>query len=168
MMKRWQMIGVNNVPMEYNLLIVGALLMLVELAIPGFGIFGVLGLASLTLGSFFVLGGGMEAFLILLAIYAVIIAIILVICFYFPSKSKWNPFVLWDEQKNSAGYTGSSDFSSLLNKKGKALTPLRPAGTVDIDGERIDVSSLGDYIDKDELVEIVKIEGSKLFVKRIS
>lgn len=153
--------------MEYNLLLAGFVLLAVELIVPGFGVFGILGLASLTLGSFFVLGGGMEAFLILLAIYAVIVAVILLCCFYFPSKSRWNPFVLWDEQKNAAGYTGSSDLSALLHKRGTALTPLRPAGTVEIDGERMDVSSLGDYIDKGESIEVIRVEGSKLLVKKI-
>lgn len=153
--------------MEYNLLLAGFVLLAVELIVPGFGVFGILGLASLTLGSFFVLGGGMEAFLILLAIYAVIVAVILLCCFYFPSKSRWNPFVLWDEQKNAAGYTGSSDLSALLHKRGVALTPLRPAGTVELDGERMDVSSLGDYIDKGESVEVIRVEGSKLLVKKV-
>lgn len=153
--------------MEYNLLLAGFVLLAVELIVPGFGVFGILGLAALTVGSFFVLGGGMEAFLILLAIYAVIVAVILLCCFYFPSKSKWNPFVLWDEQKNAAGYTGSSDLSALLHKRGVALTPLRPAGTVELDGERMDVSSLGDYIDKGECVEVIRVEGSKLLVKKV-
>lgn len=153
--------------MEYNLLLAGFVLLAVELVVPGFGVFGILGLASLTLGSFFVLGGGMEAFLILLAIYAVIVAVILLCYFYFPSKSRWNPFVLWDEQKNAAGYTGSSDLSAMLHKRGIALTPLRPAGTVELDGERMDVSSLGDYIDKGESVEVIRVEGSKLLVKKV-
>ena len=35
-----------------------------------------------------------------------------------------------------------------------------------IDGERVDVVSFGDYIDKDSEIEVVKIEGSKLLVKK--
>ena len=48
-------------PMEYNLLIAGVVLLFIEMLIPGFGVFGVLGLCSLSVGSFFVMGGGMEA-----------------------------------------------------------------------------------------------------------
>ena len=55
-----------------------------------------------------------------------------------------------------------------LGKKGKVIAPLRPAGTAVIDGERVDVVSFGDYIDKDAEIEVVKIEGSKLLVKQIN
>ncbi|MEE1193575.1 MAG: NfeD family protein, partial [Phascolarctobacterium sp.] len=79
-------------------------------------------------------------------------------------ESKWNPFVLWDKQQNSAGYTGGSDFSQLLGKQGVALTTLRPAGTALIEGKRYDVSSLGDFLPKDSHIVVAKVEGSKLFV----
>ena len=73
----------------------------------------------------------------------------------------------WDaKQKNSEGYTGAADYSGYLGKKGKVIAPLRPAGTALIDGERVDVVSFGDYIDKDSEIEVVKIEGSKLLVKK--
>lgn len=154
-------------PMEYNLLLAGLVLIVIEIIVPGFGLFGLAGLGALTVGSFLIMGGGMKAFLILLAIYAVLAVIVLLVCFYFPSKSKWNPFVLWEKQKNEQGYTGSSDFSALLDKTAVTLTPLRPAGTAEVEGERVDVSSFGDYIDKGVAVRIVKIEGSKIFVKKI-
>lgn len=56
----------------------------------------------------------------------------------------------------------------LFRQKGKVIAPLRPAGTALIDGERVDVVSFGDYIDKDSEIEVVKIEGSKLLVKNMS
>ena len=85
---------------------------------------------------------------------------------FIPSSSSWNPFVLREKQKNSEGYTGAADYSCYLGKKGKVIAPLRPAGTALIDGERVDVVSFGDYIDKDSEIEVVKIEGSKLLVKK--
>lgn len=154
------------VPLEYNFVWIGLLLIAVEFIVPGISVFGILGLLTLTVGSYFILGGGMEAFLILATVYAVVGALVLLLCFYLPSESKWNPFVLWDKQKNDAGYTGSRDFSGLLHKVAVAVTPLRPSGTVLLEGERLDVSSFGDYIDKGETVVITKIEGSKIFVKK--
>ena len=68
--------------------------------------------------------------------------------------------------RSSEGYTGAADYSGYLGKKGKVIAPLRPAGTALIDGERVDVVSFGDYIDKDSEIEVVKIEGSKLLVKK--
>lgn len=153
--------------MEYNLLAVGMLLLIAELFIPGFGIFGIAGLLALTAGCFYLLGSGMQAFLILLAVYGFIGLVIVILGCYFPKESKWNPFVLWEKQKNDQGYTGSSDFSAYLDKTGISITPLRPAGTVEIEGQRLDVSSFGDYIDKDVQVKIVKIEGNKIFVRKV-
>ena len=59
------------------------------------------------------------------------------------------------------------DHSQYLGKRGEVVAPLRPAGTVIIDGERVDVVSFGDYIMPGALVEIVKVEGNKLFVQEV-
>ena len=92
--------------------------------------------------------------------------VITLLCVYLPRESKYNPFVLWTQQKNSEGYTGGRDLTALLGQKGRALTTLRPAGTIFADGKRLDVSSLGDYIEKGTSVTIVKVEGSKIFVEK--
>ena len=62
---------------------------------------------------------------------------------------------------------GEQDHSQYLGKRGEVVAPLRPAGTVIIDGERVDVVSFGDYIMPGALVEIVKVEGNKLFVQEV-
>ena len=156
--------GRYAMPIEYYLLIAGVILMSVELAVPGFGVFGIGGLLCLTGGGYFLLGGGFSALAVLLGFYVVAALVLAFLCVYLPKESKWNPFVLWDKQQNSAGYTGGSDFSALLGKQGVALTTLRPAGTALIEGKRYDVSSLGDFLPKDSPIVVTKVEGSKLFV----
>ncbi len=153
-------------PVEYKMLIAGAVLLFIELLIPGFGIFGILGLGFLTAGGYFLMGGGLNAFLLLAGMYLLLGAALFFFCLYLPRDSKWNPLILWEKQKNADGYTGSRDFSKLLNRTAITVTPLRPAGTILLDNERIDVSSFGDYIDKDVKVLIVKVEGSKIFVRK--
>lgn len=154
-------------PMEYTLLLAGVLLMAIEFVVPGFGIFGVFGLGCLTAGSYFLLGGGVWAITVLTLIYATLVAVLVFLCFYLPSESRWNPFVLWTKQKKGEGYQSSRDYSSLLERQATTITPLRPAGTIMLEGNRLDVSSYGDYIDKDEQVIITKVEGSKIFVQRV-
>ena len=156
--------GRYAMPIEYYLLIAGAILMSVELAVPGFGIFGIGGLICLTGGGYFLLGGGFPALTVLLGFYLVAALVLAFLCLYLPKESKWNPFVLWDKQQNSAGYTGGSDYSSLLGKQGLALTTLRPSGTALIEGKRYDVSSLGNFLPKDSKIVVAKVEGNKLFV----
>lgn len=154
-------------PMEYYLLTAGVVLMVVELIVPGFGLFGVAGMVCLSWGGYYLLGGGMTALSVIVGFYLLLAAGIAVLCLYLPRESKWNPFVLWDKQSNSKGYTGGSDLSAFAGLQGVALTALRPAGTVLVKDKRLDVSSLGDYIPKNVTVRIVKTEGSKIFVDRV-
>lgn len=153
-------------PTEYYLLVAGVVLLLVELVVPGFGIFGVAGMVCLTGGGYYLLGGGQVALAVLGTFYLLLALVIAFLCFYLPSESKWNPFVLWNKQRNTDGYTGGKNFISLQGKTARALTTLRPAGTIIVDGERVDAVSTGDFIDKDSVVRIVRVEGSKVFVER--
>lgn len=54
-----------------------------------------------------------------------------------------------------------------LDKKGTTLTVLRPAGTVDFDGVKLDVVSEGDFIPKDTEVKVIKVEGRRIVVRQI-
>lgn len=154
-------------PLEYYFLIAGVILLAIEMVVPGFGFFGIAGMACLTWGGYYVLGGGMESLFVIVGFYALLAAGIAILCLYLPRESKWNPFVLWDRQANSKGYTGGSNLSALVGKQGVTLTALRPAGTALVEGRRLDVSSLGDYVPKDVPVRVVKTEGSKIFVDTV-
>lgn len=149
------------------LLVAGVVLIGLELVVPG-GILGAVGFVSMMAGFYYFLGGGWDAFVIVGGTVAVLAAICALLFWLVPSSLSWNPFVLREKQKNSEGYTGAGDYSAYLGKKGKVIAPLRPAGTAVIDGERVDVVSFGDYINKDAEIEVVKIEGSKLLVKQIN
>lgn len=152
---------------EYYLLVGGVVLILGEMMVPGFGILGIGGMICLTAGAFFALGGGYGALAVLAVVYLILAAIILACCFYFPKEDKRNPLVLWEKQKNSEGYVGSSDLTDLIGEKGTTLTTLRPVGAVQIRGKRFDGASLGDYIAKGTVVTVVKVEGNKIFVDTI-
>ena len=60
---------------------------------------------------------------------------------------------------------GNSDF---LNKEGIAQTVLRPAGFALIDGERVDVVSQGEMIQKGESVKVIEVEGNRIVVAKTS
>jgi membrane-bound ClpP family serine protease len=53
------------------------------------------------------------------------------------------------------------DLTHYVGKEGTALTPLRPAGTVDINGFHLDVLTRGEFIKKGTSVTIMAIEGKK-------
>lgn len=53
----------------------------------------------------------------------------------------------------------------LLHATGTALTPLLPGGVAEICGERVDVVSSGEPIEKGRAVSVVSVEGSRILVR---
>ncbi len=58
--------------------------------------------------------------------------------------------------------------AALLGRDGVALTALRPAGKIEIDGRRVDVVSESGYVDKGDAVVVVQASGSRVVVRRKS
>lgn len=54
-----------------------------------------------------------------------------------------------------------------FGKRGTAASPLRPAGIADIEGERIDVVSDGEFIRAGEPITVVRVEGNRIVVRRL-
>ena len=59
------------------------------------------------------------------------------------------------------------DNSSYLGKEGVALTPLRPAGTIDIDGDRVDVVTEGDFLATGTKVKVIGLDGTRIVVRLV-
>lgn len=84
------------------------------------------------------------------------------------TKTKaFNRIALSDTQDAKSGYTVNSFQKDLLGKQGKTQTILRPSGKVLIDGEVYDAFTRGDFIEKDETIEVIGTEGVTLRVKRV-
>jgi len=54
----------------------------------------------------------------------------------------------------------------LLGQIGEALTPLRPAGTILLDGRKMDVISEGELVEAGDAVEIIRHEGLRTIVRK--
>ena len=55
-----------------------------------------------------------------------------------------------------------------LGKRGRASSPLRPAGIAEIDGQRVDVVSDGELIEVGQFIEVVRVDGNRIVVRRIT
>lgn len=62
--------------------------------------------------------------------------------------------------------TVSADYSNLIGKRGIAVTVLRPSGIVLIDNKKVDAVCERDVIEKNEKVEVVKVEGIRIVVRK--
>ena len=152
--------------LEVLLFILGMGLLILEVFIPGFGLFGIAGILSMLASFYFVLGGNVSALNWLAVSIVAALTIFALLIKYLPSNPAWNLFVLKNKQENSEGYSVTPDMTQYAGKAGVALTTLRPAGIALIEGVRIDVVTFGDYIDSGTNIVVVRVEGSKIFVKK--
>lgn len=154
-----------------------ALLMAEIFVIPGFGVAGILGLI-LVIGSLFAALVGnvgfafppVEAMASAVATMAVTLVLLVVLMFslgsYLPKSERFNTLVLAPELSSMAGYVSADTTEALAGRSGVTLTSLRPSGTAEIDGERIDVISVGEFIPVGTPVKVVRVRGSRVEVRR--
>ena len=78
-----------------------------------------------------------------------------------------SPLALKSSLQKSEGVVSYDEkLAQYMGKKGVALTNLRPAGTARIGDKRIDVVTRGDFIEKGEAVEVLKVEGNRVIVRK--
>lgn len=110
-----------------------------------------------------------------LIFYAVFICAVLGISalVYVSSRSPANnrtlldDLILDEQQKNSNGYTSNVDKSKFLGAIGVCSTDLRPAGTVIVEGEPLDVVTEGNFVKQGDIVKIINVDGSRILVRQI-
>lgn len=165
---------------EIILFVIGVILLVVELfVVPGFGFVGISGILAIifSLGAALVGNVGLdfpELELISQAIWTLAITLVLTILLisslarYLPENRLFSKLVLSESTDTASGYLTYTEHDDLLGLQGKALSSLRPAGTVLIDGKRYDVVSDGDFIDKGQEVKVVEVVGGKVIVSKQS
>ena len=149
------------------LVVIGMILIVIEMLIPGFGAAGISGgialVAGLYIGSVNITGA-MFSLLIILVLLAVMAA--LVFKSALKGKLSRSPIVLNTAIESGSTERSEEQFIHLVGKTGRTITTLRPSGTAIIDGQRVDVASEAEFIDKDVDVTVVKVDGMKVLVKR--
>lgn len=147
------------------LFIIGIGLIVLEFFIAG-GIAGVLGAVAVVVS--IILAGANPMFMaysVLIAIAVAVSGMVIIMKFFGRRLHLLNKVVLMDSTDTESGYVSNVNRTELLGKKAITITPLRPSGTIDLEGERIDVVSQGSYIDRGKHVIIVKVEGSRIVVR---
>ena len=146
------------------LLILGLVLLVAELFHPGFGTFGILGLVAFGL-DILISSRTVAQGLLFTAIAALIVLIFLIIGARLIGKGKMpKKLVLKETNGGTEGFYAMEDYTSLMGKRGSALTVLRPSGIAVIEGERVDAVTRGEFIEKDAPLRVVEVEGGRIVV----
>src|SRR5690606_22059127 len=87
--------------------------------------------------------------------------------YYLWTSGAWDRFVLATSLRrdDAAEQREAEDRSRFLGKVGRAMTPLRPTGVVEIDGERLEVVTEGEFIAAGSAVKIVAMDRRRYFVR---
>lgn len=149
------------------LLVLGIILIIVEFFIAG-GIVGLLGVGAV-LGSLFMAGYDLTHMSISVAI-ALVVALVAAVILYKAigfERGIFKRIILRDSTTTELGYVSSVNREDLLGLEGITATQLRPAGIAVFNDERVDVVSEGSFIQQDQPIKVVKVEGVRVVVRVI-
>lgn len=145
----------------------GLVLLIMEIfVIPGFGICGVLGIASIV-GAVICAAPSLSVAMIQLGI-ALLAAVVLVIISLKCGRTRrvWSKLILREATTTEGGYVSQpGGINALVGKSGVALTDLRPSGAALLDDKRTDVLSEGGFIKRGTMVTVIRVEGSSVVVR---
>ena len=149
-----------------GLICAGLLLIVAEVyLVPGFNVVGIVGFLMILFGIGFsfaemgLLGGTVALGGSLTAGGGL---------FYWMWQSgAWDRFVLSTNLRRDEKLIAreSEQRARYLGKMGPAITPLRPTGVAEIDGERIEVVTEGDFIAAGSIVRVVAMDRRRFFVR---
>lgn len=140
------------------IILIGIGFLVLEIFIPSFGITGSFGIIAILVGVILRAETFMEGMILFLMI--LVIAIILMFAAYKILAFKNSPLILKENLEED-----TYDMQYFVGKVGRAVTPLRPSGTGEFDGVRLDVITQGDFIKKDSAIRIFKVERRKIIVE---
>ncbi len=144
-----------------TLFIIGLTAIAIELFIPG-AIVGICGVGCV-IGSIILAYLHVSAFLsyLLLAIGICFIPAFFIVWYKLLTKK----FAVNVSEKN---FSSSNDsLIDLLSAEGIAITTLRPSGSANIGGKKVDVVSEGDMISKNTKIKVTDVKGNRIVVKAI-
>ena len=151
------------------LVVAGLVLLLFETHVhPGHFIPAAAGLVLIFVGAFFALGGFQFGSIFPMSVATLLsVASVLGFVMYLPKSPVWKRIGQTGQQTASLGYVSGADYTSYLGLEGVSTSPLRPSGTAEFDGERLQVQTFGDFVAVSSKVRIVEVQGSKIFVESV-
>ena len=149
-----------------GIIIVGLLLMAAEVyLVPGFNVVGIIGFLLIV----FALGFTFSHAGFLGGVTTMVSTVVAGggLFYWMWQSGAWDRFVLETSLSKDDNLIAreSEQRTHYLGKTGLALTPLRPSGVVEIDQERIEVVTEGDFIAAGSKVRVVAMDRRRYFVR---
>ena len=135
--------------------ILGFIFIIIEMFNPGFGVPGITGTILLFIGVIMTARSALDVLIMLLIILA-ILGLSLTLVLYSATRGRLSKtLILNDSLDKEQGFESSEDLDYFLGKEGIATTVLRPAGTADFDGVKLDVVARGENNKKGVIIKVI-------------
>lgn len=144
--------------------LLAAVVLIAEVIIPSGGLLGMLaaGLIGYSLYSVFTEVSANTGYLF---IVVDVVTLPVIILFGLKMLAR-SPAALKTELSSESGVTSQSmELGTFLGKTGTAVSDLRPSGVAEIDNQRVDVVSRGEYINKGAKVVVTAVTGNQIIVE---
>jgi membrane-bound ClpP family serine protease len=155
----------------YFLVAAGLILMAAELLLPTGGILFVLGIAGLIVGVTLTFTYDVRHGLItVIALFVVLPIAVPLLLYWWPRSPVGRRMVLSGPEDDAAvaAMPVSMELERLRGRFGKTLSPLRPAGATEFNGERVDTLSEGPLVEAGRWVRCVDVRAGRVIVREVS
>lgn len=149
------------------LYIAGILLVFAEFFVPG-GICGVIGGMAIVVSCLLACYAypDYSLFIVIGQFLGVLIGVIAGFK-YLPRTRLGKTIILETSQQPEDGYVAASGNEALVGREAETFTPMRPAGTILVDGKKYDAVAAGTHIEKGVRVRIIEVRGSRIVVEEV-
>lgn len=148
------------------LFVLGVVLLILEIFVPG-GILGLFGIIAMITGIILTVDTLAQG-VFYVGLLLITLAGLFVLSFRMRIRFMWEKFALKICQTQKEGYVvPKQSFANFLDKQGIALSQLRPAGTADFSGERLDVVTEGAFVSSGSRIKVIAVEGKRVIVRQV-
>ncbi|MCL2811398.1 MAG: hypothetical protein FWD25_05860 [Clostridia bacterium] len=159
---------VSNLPLVICA-VAGMALIVLEIFIPGFGVPGISGILLLLVSVGFTLFNyGTQAALGMTIVIIAVLAIVAAVALRSAARGSLSRsrLVLNDAITDEESEIQLADLQTYVGRTGEAFTILRPVGVAQFDGERLDVVTEGEFIEKGQPVVVSRVDGRRVIVQK--
>jgi membrane-bound serine protease (ClpP class) len=144
-----------------------AALIIVEVFVPSGGLISICALACLIGGIVIFFRHSTTAGWVGVIIAVVMIPSVIVIAYRIFPHTRFGKSVTLapPERQKGDAIADTPELKGLLGAVGVVITPLRPVGTCDFSGQRVECVAEGGYVDKGKKIKVIHVEGTQLTVR---
>lgn len=146
-----------------------AALIIAEVFVPSGGLLSACAFACIAGGILIFFKHSMTAGFIGIATAVVMVPSLVLIAYKLFPRTRFGKSVTLVPPQRQRGdaIADASELKELLGAVGVVLTPLRPVGTCDFSGRRVECVAESGYVDKNKKVKVIRVQSTQLTVREV-